>query len=60
MAIPIWALYMKKLYADKKLNINQGDFVAPYKFDYNLKCSDTDDKTLDENDIQMIEQEVTH
>lgn len=29
MALPIWALYMKKIYADKKLNLYTGDFEAP-------------------------------
>ncbi len=29
MALPIWALYMKKIYADKKLNLYMGDFEAP-------------------------------
>jgi penicillin-binding protein 1A len=29
MALPIWALYMKKIYADKELNISTSDFEAP-------------------------------
>lgn len=29
MALPIWALYMKKIYEDKKLNLYTGDFEAP-------------------------------
>lgn len=29
MALPIWALYMKKIYDDKKLDISTGDFEAP-------------------------------
>ena len=29
MALPIWAIYMKKIYADKKLHISQGDFEKP-------------------------------
>jgi penicillin-binding protein 1A len=29
MALPIWALYMQKLYADKTLNISQGEFEIP-------------------------------
>lgn len=28
-ALPIWALYMKKVYADPKLLISKGDFEAP-------------------------------
>ncbi len=29
MALPIWALYMKKVYADKKLQVSKGDFERP-------------------------------
>ncbi len=29
MALPIWAIYMKKVYADENLNISQGDFEKP-------------------------------
>jgi len=28
-AMPIWALYMQKVYGDKNLNISQGDFETP-------------------------------
>ncbi len=31
MALPIWALYMKKVYADPSLGIGQGDFEKPLK-----------------------------
>src|SRR6185436_14885571 len=40
MALPIWALYMKKVYADKTLNISQGDFERPAgKLSIELDCS---------------------
>lgn len=40
MALPIWALYMKKLYADKDLNIYQGDFEKPVgKISIELDCN---------------------
>jgi len=29
MALPIWALYMQKVYADKSLNVPMGDFEKP-------------------------------
>lgn len=29
MALPIWAIYMQKVYADKKIDISQGDFEKP-------------------------------
>ena len=31
MALPIWALYMQKVYADPELNYTQGDFERPLK-----------------------------
>ncbi|MDR2084418.1 MAG: transglycosylase domain-containing protein [Bacteroidales bacterium] len=30
-ALPIWAIYMKKLYADPKINLYKGDFEKPLK-----------------------------
>jgi len=29
MALPIWALYMKRIYADSKLKLSTGDFERP-------------------------------
>ena len=38
-AMPIWALYMKKLYGDNSLNISRGNFVAPYEpLNVELNC----------------------
>ena len=39
-ALPIWALYMKKVYADKSLNISKGDFPKPNipGVDLNFDC----------------------
>jgi len=31
MALPIWAIYMKKVYADPSLGISMGDFDAPLR-----------------------------
>jgi len=56
MALPIWAIFMKKVYNDKKLNISQGDFSAPDGINIQLNCSDTE-KELNETDIKMIESE---
>lgn len=40
MALPIWALYMKKVYADKELDISQLDFDEPAKpLNVELDCS---------------------
>ena len=39
-ALPIWAIYMKKVYADKSLNISKGDFTKPNipGVDLNFDC----------------------
>ncbi|PID88954.1 MAG: penicillin-binding protein, partial [Bacteroidia bacterium] len=38
MALPIWALYMQKVYNDKSLNIYKGDFEKPAGIKNNLDC----------------------
>lgn len=39
-ALPIWAIYMKKVYADKSLDVSQGDFTRPNipGLDLNFDC----------------------
>ena len=40
MALPIWALYMKKVYADPNMNISTGDFERPKSpLSVELDCS---------------------
>jgi len=39
MALPVWALYMKKVYADKNLQISQGDFEKPATINVETDCS---------------------
>ncbi len=45
-ALPIWALYMKKVYADKSLNISKGDFTKPNipGVDLNFDCNRYDNE----------------
>ncbi|PQJ77143.1 penicillin-binding protein 1A [Polaribacter glomeratus] len=38
MALPTWALFMRKCYADKTLNISKEDFVKPEDLTINLDC----------------------
>ena len=39
MALPIWALYMKKVYADPTLHVSQGDFTKPVaNIDLDFDC----------------------
>ena len=39
MALPIWALYMKRVYNDPDIRINKGDFEKPLNFHFNFDCS---------------------
>jgi penicillin-binding protein 1A len=44
-ALPIWALYMQQVYADKQLNISQGDFDKPMQsIDIEFDCDAYDRK----------------
>ncbi|WP_179950025.1 penicillin-binding protein 1A [Lutibacter citreus] len=46
MALPVWALYYKKLYADPKLQISQDEFEVPEDLSIELDC----DKAKEEED----------
>lgn len=50
MALPIWALYMKKVYADKTLNVSQDDFEKPAKeLSVEMDCSKYEEKSDNPN-----------
>jgi len=53
MALPIWALYMKKCYADKDLEVSQDDFEKPEKMTIKIDCYSVSEETEDD------EQETT-
>lgn len=43
MALPIWGIWMKKVLADKTLNISETDrFIAPPGMHHNLNCDGSD------------------
>ncbi len=44
MALPIWALYMKKCYADKSLHVSDKDFERPAYVSIRLDCDDSGDE----------------
>jgi len=56
MALPIWALYHKKCYADKTLNVSQEEFEIPKDISIELDCL----KSLEdeENPLDDIEEEI--
>ena len=45
MAMPIWALYMKKNYADEDLKISQDEFEKPENLNIRIDC-DTPSETV--------------
>ncbi len=43
MALPIFALYLKSLYADESLKISNKEFAAPANLSIRVDCNKTDD-----------------
>ncbi|MOA16731.1 hypothetical protein D3C78_1369600 [compost metagenome] len=39
MALPVWALFMKRVYADPTLKISKGNFEKPADLTIELDCS---------------------
>ena len=44
MSLPSWALFMKKCYADKTLNISKEDFEKPKNLSININCAEKIDE----------------
>ncbi len=62
MALPIWAKYMQKVYADPKLKISQGDFEKPAKrIETEMDCKkydlNEDEEAVDINDPYEFDNE---
>jgi penicillin-binding protein 1A len=55
MALPIWALYYKKLYADSTLAISKDAFEKPEKLTINIDCSK---ENLDKDNLLNSSEEV--
>ena len=55
MALPIWALYYKKLYADKELNISNKGFSKPRNLNIEVNCED-DNKQKEGRKTENIEE----
>lgn len=48
MALPIWALYMKRVYADATLQVSKGDFEKPEApLSVDLNCATFNEKSAD-------------
>jgi penicillin-binding protein 1A len=58
MALPIWAKYMQKVYADKTIKLTQSDFEKPSKkMDIEMDCSKYDKELLNNVDDSFGEGE---
>ena len=54
MALPIFGLYMQKVYADKTLKISQGDFEKPEgEIKVETDCSKYNEKDDEEETIEF-------
>ena len=54
MALPIWALYYKKLYADPELTVSQEEFERPEDLSIQVDCDETSNE--DETVESLIEE----
>ena len=50
MALPIWGIFMKKVYSDKTLNVSQGDFEGIDKFPGIYDCDKFEENIIDDKD----------
>ena len=50
MALPIWGIYMKKVYNDKQLNISKEDFPKPENLTIAIDCSTYGKRTTGEEE----------
>ena len=54
MALPVWALYMKKCYADKELKVSKDAFEVPESLTIQINCADY--KKADEQNMDVDEE----
>ena len=52
MSLPSWALFMKKCYADKTLNVSLEDFEKPENLTINIDCGNI--KSEEDEDIREV------
>ena len=58
MALPVWAIYMKKIYDDPSLNFYKGDFEKPSKpLTVEIDCDKYDQDLKDKNDTYNFDED---
>lgn len=50
MALPIWGMYMKSVYADEELDVSQEDFEKPASLSIPINCGDEENPTEEEEE----------
>ena len=58
MSLPTWALFMKKCYADKTLNISQEEFEKPEDLSINIDCDGAEVEEGKENTKVIVEEDT--
>jgi len=57
MALPMWALYMQKIYADSTLNISQEEFEVPLNFNIDLDCERVNKRTINKKVLDDFDED---
>ena len=57
MALPIWAMFMKKCYNDKTLKVSKGEFPRPDNLSIEIDCDNYKSKGSQNNDVDSDEDE---
>ncbi|GAB1308289.1 transglycosylase domain-containing protein [Urechidicola sp. KH5] len=59
MALPIWAIYHKKLYANKEIGISDGEFEKPENISIRIDCDGSDlvDEEGEDGEVKPKEKE---
>ena len=50
MALPIWGMYMKKVYGDKELDVSKGEFPKPEELTIETDCENYGKNQIEEGD----------
>lgn len=54
MALPIWALYMKKCYADQNLSISKEPFERPEKLNIEVNCKHFRERARKKRELEQV------
>lgn len=58
MALPIWGIYMNKVYEDENLNVSKADFEAPEELTIEVDCEKAKKENQENNDSEEIPDEL--